>query len=126
MKALREHLLVKYLWLGMALHIFNFSIDTPDNFSDQVPEDLSINDIESISELVLEKFLGIYNACPEHDEQDPEDGGFAKRIELKCEQFIHFEQKGIFEFTFKRNFVVEIKSNPQPPFLKGLIKPPQA
>lgn len=127
MKVLREHVLVKYLWFTMALYIFNFSIDTPDYFGDEVSENLCFNDIESISELVLENFLGIDDACPEHDEDDPDDGGgFAKKIEFKCEQFIHIEQNTIFEYTYKRNLILQIKSNPQAPYLKGLIKPPQA
>lgn len=127
MKILREHILVKYIWLSMALYIFNFSIDIPDYFGDEVAEDLNFNDIESISELVLEKFLGIDNACPEHDENDPEEGGnFAKKLEFKCEQSIQFEQEVIFQYVLKRVSTIQKKSIPQQPFLKGVIKPPQA
>lgn len=58
----------------MAIHILNCSIDTPDAQPDSVAEDLSYNDIESISELVLEQFLGLDNAIAEHEEHDTEDG----------------------------------------------------
>lgn len=58
----------------MAIHILNFSIDSPDATSDSIAEDLSINDIESISELVLEHVLGFENMISEHDEPDKEEG----------------------------------------------------
>lgn len=58
----------------MALHILNCSIDAPDKLPDYIPENLNVNDIESISELVLEQFLGLENAVEEHDEPDSTDG----------------------------------------------------
>ena len=58
----------------MALHILNCSIDTPDAQPDSIAEDLSINDIESISELVIEQIFGFDNAISEHDEHDTQDG----------------------------------------------------
>jgi hypothetical protein len=67
----------------MALHILNCSIDSPDPLPECISEDLSINDIESISELIIEDFLGFENAIAEHDEQDNANGysfEFAKII----------------------------------------------
>ena len=58
----------------MALHILNCSIDAPDRYAEQFPEDLNVNDIESFSELILENFLLIDNAVAEHDEHDNADG----------------------------------------------------
>lgn len=71
--------LYRLFCLLMALHVLNFSIDSPDRYSwsttlAQDHEDLSINDIESISELLLEECLGLVNAVPEHDEPDEEAG----------------------------------------------------
>ena len=60
--------------LLMALYVFNFSIDSPDGHPDTVAEDLSVNDIESVYELVAETILGIENAVEERDERDPDDG----------------------------------------------------
>lgn len=76
MKLIREHIAFRFLWLVMALHIFNCSVDTPDPQPDSVPEDLSYNDMESVVEIVLEQVLGINNAIVEHDENDTdEDSG---------------------------------------------------
>jgi hypothetical protein len=70
----------------MALHILNFSVDTPDGKPDNIPEDLTYNDIESVAELVLEKVLNIENAIAEHDENDTEDGN---SFDLKKE-FVYY------------------------------------
>jgi hypothetical protein len=59
----------------MALHILNICVDTPDVQSETVPEDLTINDMESIVEIVLEKGFKIDNAISEHDEPDENDAG---------------------------------------------------
>lgn len=56
----------------MALYMFNFSVDAPDWHPDYMPEDLTINDMESIVEIVLEKIAKIENAIPEHEEKDGE------------------------------------------------------
>lgn len=61
--------------LLMALHVINISVDAPDGYAgcavqSQQREDLSVNDIESLSELVLEECFGFVNAVPEHDEPD--------------------------------------------------------
>jgi len=56
--------------LFMAFHLFNTSADMPDAAPDSQPEDLTINDMESVLEIVLEKGLNIENAIAEHDEAD--------------------------------------------------------
>jgi hypothetical protein len=127
MQFIRQNILLKYLWIGLALFIFNVSIDTPDAFGDEVAEDLSFNDIESISELVLEDILGIYNAFPEHDENDREDeGGFCKKIDFQFNQnsSITVDTK---VNVFNEERILSVHNTPQPvsPFLQGLIKPPQ-
>lgn len=64
----------------MAIHIINVSIDAPDGYSlrsvqSEQQEDLSVNEIESLGELILEEWLGITDAVPEHSdtEDDFED-----------------------------------------------------
>lgn len=70
MKFFRKSSFARCIWFLLALQIFNFSVDTPDWQPALYHEDLSINDMESVVEIVLEKFLGIDNAIPEYDESD--------------------------------------------------------
>lgn len=95
MQFLRKHIVFRSFWLLMALHILNCSIDTPDAHPDYVPEDLAYNDIESISELVLEQILGFENAVAEHDEHDTEDG-----TSFDIAKILLFYQSS-FEFSIK-------------------------
>ena len=85
----------------MAAHIFNCSVDTPDAQPDNVPEDLSYNDMESVVEVVLENFFEIQDAIAEHDENDTDDGG-------------SFEVKKPFNFYYHTNIKIA------PVFDKGL------
>jgi len=64
------HVLPRILCVFMAFHFFNVSMDSKDARPDFIPEDLSQNDIESISEFVTEVVLGVDNSFAEHDEQD--------------------------------------------------------
>lgn len=73
MKFIRNHIVSRVFCFLMALHIFNISVDTPDAQPDYVPEDLTINDMESVAEIIIEKGFGIDNAFEEHDEQDEND-----------------------------------------------------
>lgn len=79
MKLLREHIIFRFLWVVLALHILNVSVDTPDAQPDNIREDFSFNDMESIAEIILEQVLNIDNAIPEHDESDNDNG----KINLK-------------------------------------------
>lgn len=65
----------------MALWVLNLSVDSPDDYmgasSYGAPfgeENLAVNDIESITELVVEQVLEYPDAIPEHDEADEESG----------------------------------------------------
>lgn len=76
-KLKRRLLLHRLICLLMALHVLNVSIDAPDlyttpRFPGERHEDLSINEIESVCELLLENCFGIENAIPEHEESDDE------------------------------------------------------
>lgn len=76
MKALRQlPLLHRIFCLLMAINVLNFSIDAPDQLSQPLyqnvgAEDLSINKMESIGEVLLEKVLQIPDAVPEQDDPD--------------------------------------------------------
>ena len=59
----------------MALYVLNFSVDPPDGHVrttvyGQEEENLSVNEMESVGEWILEHILGVTNAVPEHDESD--------------------------------------------------------
>ncbi len=65
--------LTKFLWGLMGLYMLNISVDTADPNPEYIPENLSINDQESIVEILLEKILGYENAIEETDDNDRED-----------------------------------------------------
>jgi hypothetical protein len=62
----------------LALHIFNFSIDSKDAHPDHHGEDLSHNDIESIVEFIAEVIFNMPDAFAEHDEKDNEESTLYK------------------------------------------------
>ncbi len=79
MKKKKRHsaLIHRLICLLMALHVINLSIDPPDQYGTtsrpyEQAEDLSVNDIESFGELLLEECFGLVDAVPEHDEPDEE------------------------------------------------------
>ena len=51
----------------MGIYLLNISVDTKDPHPEYIPEDLSINDQESIVEIVVEKILGFENAIQEKE-----------------------------------------------------------
>jgi hypothetical protein len=127
MRALRDNSSIKYLWLFLVFLIFNYSIDVPDYYGDQVTEDLTYNDIESISEFVLEIVVGIENAVPEHDEDDPdENSGFTKKIDIPYFYRLPVKEKVvIFSIGNVSNFSIPFFFF-ENPYLNRQIKPPQA
>lgn len=64
---------MKVLWGLLGLYFLNISVDTADLNPEYIPENLSINDQESIIEIVVEKVLGFEDAIREYDDHDPED-----------------------------------------------------
>lgn len=63
----------------MGIYLLNLSVDAPDAHQQHVSEDLSVNDMESMVELVLEKVLNIENAVPEHEEDDADGFSMIKK-----------------------------------------------
>ena len=70
---IRQNLTLKFLWGFLALHFLNVSIDAPDRNPEYVAENLSINDQESIVELIVEKVFSMDNVFIEYDYTDHED-----------------------------------------------------
>lgn len=127
MKNIRQSKPIKLLWLFVTFLLFNYSIDIPDSRTDNFSEDLSINDIESFTELVLEKIVGIENAVPEHDDDDS-DG---QSLNLKKIDLLHFthafinEKQTIVSTTPKKK-KIEKRCTLQNNFIVSQEKPPQA
>lgn len=66
----------------MGLYLLNISVDAPDITPQQIPEDLSFNDQESIIEIVIEKVLGYEDAIKEYDDNDTEDHNKKKDVKI--------------------------------------------
>lgn len=57
----------------MGFYFLNISVDSNDLNPQYIPEDLSINDQESIVEIIVEQVLGYEDAIKEYDDNDAED-----------------------------------------------------
>jgi hypothetical protein len=71
MKFTKVHIGQRVLWMFMALHILNFSIDTPHTLFDSNKVDADFEEVDSVVELVLEDVLQIDNAIPENHTKTP-------------------------------------------------------
>lgn len=82
LKKIRKGGFLHYFWMVMAFYILNCSVDTPDWNRNSVPENLLINDQESLVEIVTEKLLGFENAIPESDDADCDESSVKKNFSL--------------------------------------------
>jgi len=57
----------------MAFHLFNCTIDAPDLTPPGLPEDLSYNEMETVTEFIAEIIFGLDDFFPENDEDDSGD-----------------------------------------------------
>lgn len=126
MQKFRLNILFRFFWVVLACHILNLSIDAPDTKSDSVPEDLTFNDIESISELFLENCLGMKNIIAEHDEPDDQGGNSMdlKKIDLFCQQAI-FQALHLPSFAIAKKFPVQPTPFYLPEYLPVFSPPPK-
>lgn len=72
----------------MGLYLFNISVDTTDPNPEYISEDLSINDQESLVEILVEKVLGFENAIVEYDDHDTEER--TKKKNTKIDFFVQY------------------------------------
>lgn len=79
---IRNSVFSKILWGLMGLYLLNISVDTADPNPEHIPENLSINDQESIVEIVVEKILGYENAIEEYDDHDTEDHNKKSNVKI--------------------------------------------
>ena len=122
---LRNHIISRIICIAFALHIFNMSIDPPDAKPHNIPEDLSINEIESILEFALENVMGIKNAIPEHDEPD-EDKSTVDSQKIDCypqqRTFRPIERTDIIAPTIFSNYKDRFYLSQ---YINVLIRPPE-
>ena len=85
---IRNSVFTKILWGLMGLYLLNISVDTADPNPEHIPEDISINDQESIIEIVVEKILGYENAIEEYDDNDTEEHN--KNTNVKIDLTNHY------------------------------------
>ena len=85
---IRNSVFTKILWGLMGLYLLSISVDTADPNPEHIPEDLSINDQESIIEIVVEKILGYENAIEEYDDNDTEEHN--KNTNVKIDLTNHY------------------------------------
>ncbi len=129
MRVLRSsNFLLQLISLVLVIMVLNVSIDPPDllkNLDNDVAleEDVSINEMESISEVVLEKVLDIDNAVPET--QDEENDTYLKKVEivhtsysLECPllslDFSVLASKSSFVLILREQF--DLSTSPPPPW----------
>lgn len=96
---IRNSFSCKILWAIMGLFLLNISVDAKDPNPEHIPEDLSINDQESIVEILIEKVLGFENAFKEYDDHDTEN--HSKKANVKVDLFNMFIDYN----TIKESFI---------------------
>jgi hypothetical protein len=127
MEKIRSSLFVKYTLLLFSFFIFNYSIDVPDAHNDLSAEDLSYNDIESVSEFFIEIVLGIEDFVPENNDDDSDERtSFLKKIDLQLNGKIIILSRDYYHSMPIINNFPNPFSIVKNPFTNGLIKPPQA
>lgn len=123
MRFIRQNIILRLVWLGMALHILNCSVDAPDPQPDIFPEDLSYNDMESIVEIFLEQILDINNAISESEDADCDNGFNQKKgidfsyyqSSLKAfirQSFIEICKHALYKEKYSEQFHPELISPP--------------
>lgn len=123
MKFLRNHIIFRIFCCLLALHVFNISVDMPDANPDDIAEDLTINDQETIVELVLEKCVGIENAIEEHDE--PGDESQNLEITKEFQLYTQSHEQIIFNRSFiELNIYIADKTMRLPSIVSDIIPPP--
>ena len=66
----------------MAFYLFNCSVDSPDTQRDHLSDPVTINDQESLLEILIEKVLEYDGAIAEYDEDDAENSSLKKIVSI--------------------------------------------
>lgn len=87
MQFIRQHIIFKYCWLLMTAIFINNSVDPVDPNGDWVAEDLSVNEMETIAEIVAEHLLDIEDCFKETNDDDP-DSSTAVKVLKDVSQYV--------------------------------------
>lgn len=105
---IRNSYFLKVFWGLMGIYLLNISVDTADFTPENIPEDLTINDQESIIEIVVEKILGFENGIKECDDNDTKEHNNKKNT-IKIDFLLQFlDQHSASELAFQ----IKIKELP--------------
>ena len=123
--SLGDNKLVRYFWCVLGLYLLNISVDATDSLYAGKTEDLSINNQESIIEIVIEKALGYDNAIAEQDDNDNQQETAFKKFQTQ--DYILNPQKNI-SFSIRTNSFKKEKHNYHFPVVSNplleIISPP--
>jgi hypothetical protein len=95
---LRNSAISKILFGFMAVYMVNICVVPPPLQSDRVQSQLSINEQESIVEIIVEKVLGFEDAVEDYDDTDRENQ--SKKTNHKLETLVHKESLNLTYFAF--------------------------
>ncbi len=98
----------------MSLYLLNISVDSADNYRQNIPENLIINNQESIVEIVIEQVLGYENAIKDYDDNDTEEHN--KNSNTKLDLIVHY----IIDTAVKQSFL-ELKTPKHSKYNANLI-----
>ncbi|MFZ9687967.1 MAG: hypothetical protein ACO3AW_08355 [Chitinophagaceae bacterium] len=82
LSSIKNIFVFKFFWIITCIQILNISVDPPDGHTDSIAENLTVNEMESIVEIFLEKVLNIDNAIVEQDEPDDEAGNSISKTSI--------------------------------------------
>ncbi len=97
---IQKYRLTRYIWLLIAFHFINLSIDV--EYDNRSFSTIGLNEQESIVELVLEKIIGLDNIIPEQEHDDDTDDFRPTKIELA-----HFK-KTVITIDIKEDKLIEL------------------
>lgn len=110
----------------MGIYLLNISVDADDPHPQNILEDLTYNDQESIIEIFVEKILGFENAIEEYDDHDTEDHN-TKNID-KLDLIVHFSVEFTNsqpDYNTRRRVYFDYKVNLTKGFLQLNSPPPK-
>lgn len=73
LQQIRHSLWTRVFWGFTALYLLNISVDAADPYPEHIAEDLSINELESLVEVLLEQVLGFEDIIKEYDDPDHQE-----------------------------------------------------
>jgi hypothetical protein len=76
----RNNKIIRLFWFVLGLYFLNISVDATDSLYAEKKENLTINNQESIIEIVIEKVFGFDNAIAELDDNDNSQSSIFKKI----------------------------------------------